>query len=912
MKYTIWKTPRFRKLIYIVLIIEISYVVAFNLVLRAPGTQTFINQIKPEKFHVSWESATTWYPFRFHLRGAKGHGQSRTQQWEFEAVSVTASIDPLPLIFKRVWIDDVIVASASYRQRPRLKPEKDYSGLLSYYPEITGYEVSPADTTQKKKKRPWHVDIEDIELDGQYSYWIHQLRGQGSGRLEADLEVVSQGGEFSLDVSELDLQLGTHHLKGDVEFFREAQISGALEFSPFVPRENRGIKMMKFLSMDADIQIDVNSLEFLNLFTRGFNAMSVDGNGAVDGHLNMKTGRVLDGTELLINADSIDINLLSHHIRGGGIIDIVMNDQSNGLLNLDIKYEDLLVKNDADTEAMLTGQGLVLNLKSGGNLFPAEDELDEIREMSLQIGDLSVSNLSLFQRYLPDSWPLRFYGGNGELNGRVLVATNAAEVDLTLASINADLGNARHRFITNLDMGLKVHNRSLATEPTTIGGSYIKFTDAELVRDTDTESKPWQADVSIMAGQISILGKQDAEDTIDIFRVLSDSDAKQLLGNLDGSLEIESSVSSLAWIGVLMNERFRSSTSGSGRINALVNLDSGMPTVGTHVEVHSDSMVMTILDYIVSGDGTVVFEVDQGGEAPDWLLRLDIRDGELKSPGELTAQVRNVDMSLRALIEDMSFEDENKQFELEFKIPAARVDDMSTFNHYMPPDSPFAFSKGTADLSVDLLLKHDDADGYVKLNAGNIEALVGEQSISADLWANILLVGGEPAEMAFDISGSEISLDNVRVMGDNESFNQRNWSAVLRLAQATTTWERPIALKAEADLSMTDSRPIVAIIGNENDSPQWVKNMLTVEDIQGTVNLDVADNLVVIPYAFLDSDNIDFGAKGVIDKGFNNGVIYARYKKLGIILKITGGKRNIDLIRARGKFDEYQTGAGDE
>jgi len=48
-----------------------------------------------------------------------------------------------------------------------------------------------------------------------------------------------------------------------------------------------------------------------------------------------------------------------------------------------------------------------------------------------------------------------------------------------------------------------------------------------------------------------------------------------------------------------------------------------------------------------------------------------------------------------------------------------------------------------------------------------------------------------------------------------------------------------------------------------------------------------------------------FGAKGVIDEGLSNGIVYARYKKLHIVVKITEGKKNIDLIRARGKFDEY-------
>ena len=82
--------------------------------------------------------------------------------------------------------------------------------------------------------------------------------------------------------------------------------------------------------------------------------------------------------------------------------------------------------------------------------------------------------------------------------------------------------------------------------------------------------------------------------------------------------------------------------------------------------------------------------------------------------------------------------------------------------------------------------------------------------------------------------------------------------------------------------------------------------MLTVEDISGNAELDFASGRLAIPNAFMNSDNIEFGAKGIIDKGQKDGMIYARYKKLDIVVKISEGKKNIDLIRARGKFDEYQ------
>jgi len=111
---------------------------------------------------------------------------------------------------------------------------------------------------------------------------------------------------------------------------------------------------------------------------------------------------------------------------------------------------------------------------------------------------------------------------------------------------------------------------------------------------------------------------------------------------------------------------------------------------------------------------------------------------------------------------------------------------------------------------------------------------------------------------------------------------------------------------------MTDSRPIVALLGNRKGRPKWVMNMHLTEDIEGKMELDMANDHIIMPYAFWDSDNIGFGAKGVIDETLHNGVVCARYKKLDIVVKIAEGKKNIDLIRARGKFDEYYPPRGSE
>lgn len=628
------KTLWIKRIFFAVLIAEIVYVILVNLALRLPVTQTLINQIRPDKFSISWESAWTYYPFRFHIRNASGNGQSRSQQWEFEVESVSASIDALPLLNKRVWINRVRVSSATYYQRPRLKPDRDYSELIPFYPPISGREMSDAVITQRKKKRAWHVDIEDIRLDGEYNYWVHQFKGQAQGTLEADLDVVSRGGLFSLTAPDIQLELGPHFINGSQELFRQGVISGKLGFAPFVPRENKGIRLLQYLLIDADTNIYVNSLAFIDLFTNKYSGMEINGTGLVDGHLRMEGGRILDGTDLSIDADNLNASLYSHSISGNGSVLIEVSPETANKLDLDVRFNDMVVAQDGGKTPLLVGQGLSLN-------------------------------------------------------------------------------------------------------------------------------------------------------------------------------------------GISAND----------------------------------------------------------------LLRIE------GAPGSA---------------DQMDLENKMKQVELRLIIPSARVADMSVFNHYIPPSAPVAFTRGSADMEADILLKQDDADGYLRLEGKSIEALVDDQSIRADLNADISLVDGKPGELFFDISGSELRLDNVKVVGENESFNQKNWAAILALTQAQAILSDPVRLNAQANLHMTDSRPLVAMLGNQKNRPKWVKKMLTVEAISGDVELDFAGGRLAIPNAFMNSDNIEFGARGILDKGRQDGVIYARYKKLDIVVKISEGKKNIDLMRARDKFDEYQ------
>jgi hypothetical protein len=234
---------------------------------------------------------------------------------------------------------------------------------------------------------------------------------------------------------------------------------------------------------------------------------------------------------------------------------------------------------------------------------------------------------------------------------------------------------------------------------------------------------------------------------------------------------------------------------------------------------------------------------------------------------------------------------------------------MSVYNQYLPKHSPMQFTGGTAELLADIKLTPDTADGHVKLKTKGLSAQVDQQEIEGELSADITLIDGVPENMDFDISGSSINLDNVRVVGTEKRHEDEDWSARFELKKARAMWKRPIRMHIEADLEMTDSKPIVAVIANQRGKHGWLEKALTIDAVNGKTVINVAQNHIIIPYAYASSDKIDVGAKGVITADERDGVFYVRFRRLHGILKINNGKRNLDVLNARRKFDQYDSDA---
>lgn len=124
------------RILEFLIVAEIIYLLLVNVALNLPLTQTIVNNIKPDKYTVTWDRAWSFYPFRVHARTIFAHGQSRSQLWQAEAPAASASISLVSLLWQSVKLDNVVVQDVIYKQRPRPAQGEAYSEISPYFPPL--------------------------------------------------------------------------------------------------------------------------------------------------------------------------------------------------------------------------------------------------------------------------------------------------------------------------------------------------------------------------------------------------------------------------------------------------------------------------------------------------------------------------------------------------------------------------------------------------------------------------------------------------------------------------------------------------------------------------------------------------------------------------------------------------------
>jgi hypothetical protein len=268
--------------------------------------------------------------------------------------------------------------------------------------------------------------------------------------------------------------------------------------------------------------------------------------------------------------------------------------------------------------------------------------------------------------------------------------------------------------------------------------------------------------------------------------------------------------------------------------------------------------------------------------------------------------IDDVTLALQATTKGVSLKDGGEVTAVNLAIPSAKVTDMTAYNAYLPKGSPVRIIGGTADLNAEVNMQESTAGGFVKLKTSRVQADLVGQRISGTIGLDVKINGGSAKDKTFDITGSSLAVDGVRLAGD--SAGRRNWNARIDFGKSRVVWSKQTSLDASASVRMTDTRPLVELFAAHRKGNEWLDRVLDLKDVRGNATIKVDPNAFVVPYALAKSDTIEVGAKGIFSERNRQGMYYAKYGALAGILAFDNGKRHFALLGATKKFNEYVPG----
>ncbi|WP_373508632.1 hypothetical protein [Thiocapsa sp.] len=919
------------------LVLAALYLVFVNLTLNLPTTRTVLNALQPEQFRVTWQHAWSLYPLRVELDGVVADGQAPTEQWQVDARRAAASVSLLPLLKGELRIHDLDLEDIDLRLRPRPPADGPQDALAEFFPVIRDRDPdAPAEAAPQDPSGTLVLEIDDIQVRGEHSFWVSHIRGSTPGAVRGSFRMETATGRLALAGGALDLALTSLTVGPKQAVTDAAAIAGTIDIPPFIVSETKGLEMMRVPDLDARIDLPVQNLDFLALLMPVLDEIRLSGRGHLRGRLVLSSGEMLGGSDLVVEAHELAMDLGRYDFSGDGTIELKVDPQDEAQADLLVRFEQVRAELEPDDSAganraqvLFTGSGLTAQLHAAEVDPTTTSTAERVEELAsevelrfkLDIPSMQVPDLAVYSRLFPEDWDLALLGGTGTVAGALEVSADRLSLNLDLASDDADLRYRDDHATADLLLRLRARVEDSATTNLRLDGTELRIEDARLAVTHDgakerhpserrPSSEPWRANLKISDSALRLPvsgGHADADPIPAIAETLQDEGFGAVLAGADGRVSAVLTVSHLDWIAELLDRPLGLSLAGAGELDTEIVLTNGRADKGTTLTMPREPLSLGILEHRVDGTGTAKLRMEHAGKRPRFRLNVALDDARLRRRDESEPSIGEVRMDAEILMID-SLAHGGGSADINLKLHSARVRDMSSYNAYLPANTPLSLVSGEATLAGDLRLKPNRAEGQLLLAGEDIRVRWDRQELSGDLKVELLVRDGSAKDLRFDITGSSVLLEGFRVAGAAGSASAPDWHGRLQLDKTQVRWHKPMHLDMQAYVTVKDTRPFVELLDSVRGKHEWIDNLLTLKNPAGHLRLTVDADTAVIEDAMLGAPQLGIHAKGRSAASDREAMLLVRWHNLTGAMALRNGRRQFDILDAPARFAAYRPG----
>ena len=356
------------------------------------------------------------------------------------------------------------------------------------------------------------------------------------------------------------------------------------------------------------------------------------------------------------------------------------------------------------------------------------------RRVEIKLPNVSVPDISAYQRYLPDEWNAELVAGTGSLDGAASMSAGALDFDLTLHADDAAIKLTENVFQSGFTLAIKAKGTADATTARVdVSGTFVELDDSRVLNKKGDASKPWQTRFAVTTGEADFIlpeGQDAKTGEIGFWSLFQNKELKSMLSDVSGHVDGALKVSDLDWITYLFRKPFSLAIADAAEVKADLTVKDGRIVADSSLTMAPRQFTIGILDYIVEGSGGFDLRVAKADEKPDLRLVASLTGASLRLEDEKVAVVEDVTIDVNALAEGVSPKEGGATRTVEMNIPTATISDMTAYNTYLPKNAPFRILGGTAKLSAKLVMQEDSATGFMKMTTSRIDADMDGDRIS--------------------------------------------------------------------------------------------------------------------------------------------------------------------------------------
>lgn len=407
-----------------------------------------------------------------------------------------------------------------------------------------------------------------------------------------------------------------------------------------------------------------------------------------------------------------------------------------------------------------------------------------------------------------------------------------------------------------------------------------------------------------VAHQMSI----DLEGSLDPFRS-KEVKGMKVLGLVSASLDISGRTTSVGLVNMLLaNIEAVSTGSSGGQIDGSIRLDHGVLEEGTKVVIAGPEGWVNMADWQAKGAISIHTEVRQVDGRPVTTVDFDMDPLEvsiLDQTAPLLAGA-SLQLAIEAGAVDLSGGGGRIADTLEMAsldLVEAEVVDITRFP--VPAVGDFSLLSGSIQVETHVLLSRDGSQAQLDINGLGIGASYGDVTMTGDLAIDIDVETSDLRGKQFIFKKSAVHIDHVRVSdAENAKQDQKDWYLHLDLDQGQAQLGSPGDLTTQVRIQMRDTRPLIAILGEQKEIFSKLEGILDFEDVDGSANLRMGEDLMELTDVVLDSEGLKILANLRMAGEDSTGIFFTKFRGIPLAIDLRGEKNRLKILRPRAWYDE--------